>query len=64
MENEEIFWLEKWEGKAKGGLFIRNDLFKFIKEMEKKGIKVVGIKKPDDYNLELIFEDKEENEKK
>jgi hypothetical protein len=52
---EEIFWLDKFEGEAHGGLFVRNPLFEFLERCEKQGIKVVGIKKPDDWNLELIF---------
>ena len=60
-QTEEIFWLDKFEGKAKGGLFIRDSLFQFFEKCEKSGIKIVGIKKPKDWNIELIYEDKNEN---
>lgn len=53
---EEIFWLDKFDGEAKGGFFVRNGLFEFFKKCEEQGLKVVGIKKPTDWNLELILE--------
>lgn len=53
---EEIFWLDGFEGECKGGFFVRNPLFEFLEKCEKQGLRVVGIKKPTDYNLELIME--------
>lgn len=55
--NNEIFWLDKWEGKAHGGIFMRNPLFEIIERAEKQGKKIVGIKKPTGWNLELIYEE-------
>ena len=56
---EEIFWLDKFEGKAKSGYFIRNDLFKYFEMCEKRGLKIVGIKKPkpNDWNMEVLIAD-------
>jgi len=53
---EEIFWLDKFNGEAKGGFFVRNTLVDFFKKCEEQGLKVVGIKRPKDMNLELILE--------
>ena len=53
---EEIFWLDDFNGQARGGFFVRNSLIDFFKKCEEQGLKVVGIKKPTDYNLELILE--------
>lgn len=57
---EEILWLDDFKGKAEGGFFVRSDLFKTIENFEKAGKKVVGIKKPTDWNLELICEVEED----
>ena len=57
---EEIFWLDKFKGEGKGGYFVRNPLFEFIQKCEEQGLKVVGIKKPTDWNMELIIEQKQE----
>lgn len=54
--NEEIFWLDEFNGKARGGFFIRNDLCEFFKRCEKQGLRIVGIRKPTDMNLEVIME--------
>jgi len=51
---EEIFWLDKFEGEAKGGYFVRNPLIEMFEKFEKNGLKIVGIKRPFDYNMELI----------
>ena len=53
---KEIYWAEDWEGKAKGGLYFRCDLFKWIKKVEESGMKVVGIAVDDSWDLELIVE--------
>jgi len=53
---EEIFWLDKWEGKANGGYCFRNNLFKFFDKCEENGLKVIGIKKPTDWNLCVVCE--------
>jgi hypothetical protein len=56
VESKEIFWLDKFDGMAKSGFFVRNPLFEFIEKCERQGLKVVGIKKPTDWNLEVILE--------
>ena len=58
--DEEIFWLDSWTGNANSGFFVRNSLFEFFQKCEKEGIKVVGIKKPTDWNLEVIVVRKDE----
>ena len=51
----EIFWLDKFEGEAKGGLMFRAfDLNKFIQKVQADNKKVVGIRFEGN-NLELIF---------
>lgn len=52
-----IFWLDGYEGKAKGGYFYRNDLFRAFEKFEDNGLKIVGIKIGDGWNIELICED-------
>ena len=56
---EEIFWLDGFKGNAKSGYYVRNPLFEFIEKCEKQGFKIVGIKKPTDWNMEIIIEQKE-----
>ena len=55
-KEKKFFWLDEWEGKAKGGLYFRCDLFKWIKKVEESGMKVVGISVDDGWNMELIVE--------
>jgi hypothetical protein len=55
---KQTFWLDKWEGKAKDGFFVRNPLKEFMEKCDKAGLKVVGIKYDGTYNLELIMETK------
>ena len=51
----EIFWLDKFEGEARGGLMFRAfDLNKFIQKVQADNKKVVGIRFEGN-NLELIF---------
>ena len=51
----EIFWLDKFEGEAQGGLMFRAfDLNKFIQKVQADNKKVVGIRFEGN-NLELIF---------
>lgn len=58
--SDSVFLLDKWEGKAIGGIFWRGfDLVEFIKKIEKQKGKVVGIKFDGSYNVEFIFEPKE-----
>ena len=57
-KNDEIFWLDKWEGAAKGGYFIRNDLFKFLDWLKESGLKPVGVVCDGTWNLEIIIEEK------
>lgn len=63
-ENKKVgeFWLDKFEGKAAGGIFYRAfDLVQFIEKVEEKRGRVVAIKFDGSYNMELITEDKKEN---
>jgi len=53
---EKTFWLDDYIGPAKGGYFVRNPLFEFFRTLEEKGLKPVGIKVPDGWNLEIIVE--------
>ncbi len=55
-DRDQQFWLDKFEGGAKGGYFVRNDLVKSIKKLESQGLKVVGIRFDGTWNLELITE--------
>lgn len=57
MVHTQIFWVDGFRGKAKGGFFIRNDLFKFLKKLKDSGETVVGIKIDDDWNLEVIVKE-------
>lgn len=55
---EQIFWLDKWEGDAQGGVYTRCNLNDCIKILNEKGAKIVGIKLDleSKWNLELIME--------
>lgn len=59
-EAKQIFWLDKWEGSAQGGYYVRNPLKEFFKVLEDKGMKPVGISFDGSYNLEIIIETKED----
>jgi len=54
--NEGIFWLDDYNGKAQGGYYTRCDLKKHIKHFKEQGLKVVGIKvsEDSDWNLQFI----------
>ena len=59
-----IFWLDKFEGKARGGAYYRSKIAFDIDDFEKKfGKSIVGIgieKEADDYpswNVEFIIEE-------
>ena len=54
MSKDLILWKDGFKGNAKGGYFIRNDLFKFIKKIKDSGLEPVGIKIQDGWNLEVI----------
>ena len=55
----EIFWLDEFEGEAKGGLWFRAfDLNKFIQKVQADDKKVVGIRFEGN-NLELIYTENE-----
>ena len=57
---ERQYWLDKFEGKAKSGVYWRGyDLIEFIKRCEKQLGKVVAIKLDSSYNIEFIYELKE-----
>lgn len=54
IENQKIFWLDGFEGEAKGGIFFRSfDLNQFIRSIEEDGDEVVGIE-IDGNNLQII----------
>jgi hypothetical protein len=54
IENQKIFWLDGFEGEAKGGIFFRSfDLNQFIRSIEEEGDEVVGIE-IDGNNLQII----------
>ena len=56
-KKEQIFWLDGWKGKAKGGVYWwAFDLIKFMNKVEKKLGKVVAIKFDGSNNAELIYE--------
>lgn len=58
---EKIFWLKDREGAGWGGIYFRDaDLVEFIKKVEKKVGKVIGIKFNGSYDIELITEIKKE----
>ena len=60
-QNEpKVFWVDDFRGIAKGGYYIRNDLFKFFNELKDSGKNPVGIVLHNDYNLEVIIEGKED----
>ena len=51
----EIFWLDEFEGEAKGGLWFRAfDLNKFIQKVQTEDKKVVGMRFEGN-NMELIY---------
>ena len=62
---DKIFWLDGFEGKAKGGLYVRSEIAIELAEYEKKfGVKIAGLGIEKDYdsekpswNLELIVEE-------
>ena len=56
MEENKIFWLDEFNGEAKGGFFIRNDLKKFFEKLEETGLNPVAIKYNGSFNLEVIVE--------
>ena len=59
---DKIFWIDGFEGKAKGGLYVRSKIAIELTEYEKKfGVRIVGLGIEKDYdsekpswNLELI----------
>jgi len=57
MEEKKTFWLQDFEGKAKGGYFIRNNLKEFVEKLKNNNMKLVGIKYDGSYNLECIVEE-------
>jgi hypothetical protein len=56
--DKKTFWLDGWEGQAKGGYFIRNDLFKFFQSLADNGLKPVAVVIDGSWNLEVIVEEK------
>lgn len=59
-KTEQIFWLDNFKGKAKSGVYTRCNLNSCIKELNKRGANIVGIKLDleENWNLELIMEEK------
>jgi len=55
--DKKTFWLDQWNGSAKGGYYFRSfDLNKFMEKLEKEGHgKVVGLEFEDN-NVNLIVE--------
>ena len=68
--NEKIFWLDGWEGKAKGGAYYRSKMAIDVEEFEEKfNVKVVALGLEKDYesgkaswNVQMITEQKKESE--
>lgn len=60
---DKIFFLDNFKGVSEGGIFIRNDLGKQVAKMERTGLKVVGIKVDDSWNVELLTELKDFKQK-
>lgn len=58
MSEKKIFWLDKWEGKSKGGYYLRNPLKEFFEKLVEKDFKIVGIIYDGSYNLEILVEEK------
>jgi len=59
-----LIWRDGFEGKAKGGCYVRNDLFKFFSSLRGSGHVPVGIIISDGWNLEVLLEDNGESEEK
>jgi hypothetical protein len=57
-EDTKTFWLEDFEGTAKGGYFVRNPLFQFFEKLKAAGEKPVAIKVDESWNLEVLVEEK------
>lgn len=57
--NSDIFWKDKFEGKAKGGIFYRAfELNQFLRKLElEENMNVIGLRF-DENNLEIIVEEK------
>lgn len=55
---EKIFWVDG-DFEAVGGIYLRNDLFKFFEKLEEKGIKPVGIKIDGTWNIEILVQNNE-----
>ena len=68
--NEKIFWLDGFEGKARGGAYYRSKMAIDVEEFEEKfNVKVVALGLEKDYesgkaswNVNMITEQKEESE--
>jgi hypothetical protein len=62
MAEERIYWLDKFEGKAKGGFYYRSEIAVDLKRVtDEHGFNVVGIKVSidGDRTIEFIIEDTE-----
>ena len=68
--NEKIFWLDGFEGKAKGGAYYRSKMAIDVEEFEEKfNVKVVALGLEKDYesgkaswNVQMITEQKQKSE--
>ena len=68
--NDKIFWLDGFEGQAKGGAYYRSKMAIDVEEFEEKfNVKVVALGLEKDYesgkaswNVNMITEDKQKSE--
>jgi hypothetical protein len=61
MPEERTYWLDEFEGKAKGGFFYRSQIASDLKKVtEEHGFNIVGIKvsSDGDWTVEFIIEEK------
>jgi len=61
MSGRKVFWFDGWEGKARGGYFIRSGLKEFFDRLKAEGLNPVGIVYDNSYNLEIIVEATDEH---
>jgi hypothetical protein len=58
-EESEIFWLDGFKGEAEGGIYVRAfEIIRLLERCKETGMKIVGIKFDDSFNMELIREKK------
>ena len=62
MAEDRVYWLDEFQGTAKGGFFYRSEIASDLKKVtEEHGFNVVGIKvsTDGDWTVEFIIEDTE-----